>query len=57
MDEESPLFRQVVKQTKHQVGIEEDPEDDRARIIKWIKDMQHCQAHHPHLDEDRDEVC
>ncbi|KAK3858881.1 hypothetical protein Pcinc_034959 [Petrolisthes cinctipes] len=60
VDESSPLFKQAVKQTKNQVmtpdQLNNTEEDDRTRIIEWIKDMQYCQTHQPHRDQDKEEI-
>ncbi|KAG7169546.1 LTV1-like [Homarus americanus] len=48
--EESPLFQQVLEQTHKQ--LQEDTEDDRTRIIKWIKDMQDRRVN---MKEEKDE--
>nr|XP_045592965.1 protein LTV1 homolog [Procambarus clarkii] len=49
--EESPLFQQVLEQSHKQ--LQEDSEDDRTRIIKWIKDMQERRSN---VKEEKDEV-
>lgn len=36
--EESPLFKQVLEQSRKM--LQEDTQDDRTRIINWIRDMQ-----------------
>lgn len=37
--EESPLFQQVLENAKKQLKTEQ-PEDERTRIINWIRDME-----------------
>lgn len=37
--EESPLFKQVLEQSRRMLQ-QDDSQDDRTRIINWIKDMQ-----------------
>lgn len=49
--EESPLFQQVLEQSRKQ--LEEDSEDERTRIINWIKDMQERRGDQK---EEKDEV-
>ncbi|XP_064086277.1 protein LTV1 homolog isoform X2 [Macrobrachium nipponense] len=46
--EDSPLFKQVLEKAKKQLQAE--PEDEKTRIINWIKDMQQ------RIDEDKEKV-
>lgn len=52
VDEESPLFKQVMDQSRKQ--LKENSEEEDTRIVKWIKDMQQQRGYQK---EEKEEVC
>ncbi|XP_042874983.1 protein LTV1 homolog [Penaeus japonicus] len=51
VDEESPLFKQVMDQSRKQ--LKENSEEEDTRIVKWIKDMQQQRGYQK---EEKEEV-